>query len=233
MVTNRCLDLQKSARKSREVYVGPWLPEPIRTPEADTLEAAAIRRDQLSYAMLVLLERLTPTERAVFVLREALGFDYPEISELLGKQEANCRKLMSRARSKKGISEEEPVAAEAVELEWVNRFLTSLEQGNVDYVLSLLTEDVMLVSDGGGKVIAATHPIQTRDHVARILAAAYEGIKPYYQGNLHFEVAPLNGETSIVARSGAETVGAIFIQLRHGKLARIYVVRNPDKLTRV
>jgi RNA polymerase sigma factor (sigma-70 family) len=80
MVTNHCFNLQKSARKKREMYVGPWLPEPIRTPEADTLETTVVRRDLLSYAMLVLLERLTPTERAVFILREALGFDYPEIA---------------------------------------------------------------------------------------------------------------------------------------------------------
>ncbi|WP_314592130.1 RNA polymerase sigma factor SigJ [Paenibacillus terrigena] len=233
MVTNRCLDLQKSARKRREVYVGQWLPEPIRTPEEDTIETTVVRRDLLSYAMLVLLERLTPAERAVFVLREALGFDYPEIAELLGKRETNCRKLMSRARSKMGISEEETVAAEAVELEWVTRFLTSLEQGNVDQILSLLDEDVMLVSDGGGKVIAATRPIQTRDQVARFLLGTFEFIKPYYQGSLHIEFVPLNGETGIVLRSGDETVAAIFIQLRHGKFARIYVVRNPDKLTRV
>lgn len=233
MVTNRCLDLQKSARKRREVYVGSWLPEPIRTPDAGTLEAMVVRRDLLSYAMLVLLERLTPTERMVFVLREALGFDYPEIAEVLDKREANCRKLMSRAKSKMGISEEEPIAAEAVELEWASRFLTSLEQGNVDHVLSLLTEDVMLVSDGGGKVISATRPLQTRDHVARFLLAAFGGIKAYYQGSLHLEIAPLNGERGIVLRSGDETVGAIFIQLRRGKFARIYVVRNPDKLTRV
>lgn len=228
MVTNHCLNLQKSARKKRELYVGPWLPEPIRSPEA-----AVVRRDLLSYAMLVLLERLTPTERAVFILREALGFDYPEIAELLGKQEANCRKLMSRARSKLEISEEEPVEAEAVELEWVSRFLTSLEQGNVDHVLSLLTEDVMLVADGGGKVIAFKHPVQTRDHVARVLLDGFHGKKPYNHGKLHFEAAPLNGETGIVIRLGDEIVAAIFLQLRRGKLARIYAVRNPDKLARV
>jgi len=230
MVTNRCLNLQKSARKRREVYVGPWLPEPIRTSEADTLETTVVRRDLLSYAMLVLLERLTPTERAVFVLREALGFDYPDIAELLGKQESNCRKLLSRARSKMGISEEEPVMAKAVELEWVSRFITCLEQGDVNQVLSLLTEDVMLVSDGGGRTIATTHPIQSSDRVARILAAAFEGIKHYYKGCAYFEVAPLNGETGIVLRSGDEIAAAIFIQLRRGKLARIYAVQNPDKL---
>ncbi|MGG6312428.1 RNA polymerase sigma factor SigJ [Paenibacillus macerans] len=228
MVTNHCLNQQKSARKKREVYVGPWLPEPVRTPETDTLETTVVRRDLLSYAMLVLLERLTPTERTVFVLREALGFDYPEIAELLGKQEANCRKLMSRARSKMGISEDEPVAAETVELEWVSRFLISLEQGDVDHVMSLLTEDVMFVADGGGKVLAFKRPVQTRDQVARVLLDGFQSI----QGKFHFEAAPLNGETGIVIRSGNETVATLFIQLRRGKLARMYAVRNPDKLAR-
>ncbi|MFD1954939.1 sigma factor-like helix-turn-helix DNA-binding protein [Paenibacillus thailandensis] len=183
--------------------------------------------------MLVLLERLTPTERTVFVLREALGFDYPEIAELLDKQEANCRKLMSRARSKMGISEEEPIAAEAVEVEWVGRFLASLEQGNVDQLLSLLTEDVMLVADGGGKATAFKHPIQTRNHVARILLDGFGQIKRYDQGSIRFEVAPLNGETGIILRSEKEIVAALLIQLRRGKLAAMYAVRNPDKLARV
>lgn len=229
MVTNHCLNLQKSARMRREVYVGPWLPEPISTPEADTLETTVVRRDLLSYAMLVLLERLTFTERAVFVLREALDFGYPEIAELLGKQESNCRKLMSRARSKMGISEEETFATKASGSEWASRFLTSLEQGDVDHVLSLLTEDVILVSDGGGKVKAFKRPIQTRDPVARVLLSGFKHI----QGNIHVEVASLNGETSIVLHSGDETLAAIFVQLRRGKISRIYIVRNPDKLTRV
>lgn len=230
MVTNRCLDLQKSARRKREVYVGPWLPEPIRTPEEDMVEKV-VRRDMLSYAMLVLLERLTPTERAAFVLREALGFDYPEIAELLGKRETNCRMLVSRAKSKLGISEEEQVAAEAVDLDWVSRFLTSLEQGNVDHVLSLLSEDVILVTDGGGKVVAATSPIQTRDQVALILAGALHALKS--QGSVQAEFSPLNGETGIVLRSEGRTAAVIFLQHRRGKFDRIYVVRNPDKLTHV
>lgn len=233
MVTNHCLNLQKSARKKREIYVGPWLPEPVRTPETDPLETMVVRRDLLSYAMLVLLERLTPTERTVFVLREALGFDYPEIAELLGKQEANCRKLLSRARNKMGISEDEPIAAEAVELEWVSRFLTSLEQGNIDLVMTLLTEDAMFVADGGGKAKAFRHPVQTREHVARVLLDGIQSLRSDFQGGFHFEFVPLNGQTSIVIRSRNETVAALFIQLRRGKLARMYAVRNPDKLARV
>ncbi|WP_026701752.1 RNA polymerase sigma factor SigJ [Salibacterium aidingense] len=230
MVTNRCIDLQKSAQKRMEVYVGPWLPEPIRTQETDTQETV-VQRELLSYAMLVLLERLTPAERAVFVLREALAFGYSEIAELLDRRETNCRKLISRARSKMELSENETVAAEEVEWEWVSRFLTSLEHGNVDDVLSLLTKDVVLVSDGGGKVIAAARPIQTREHVAQFITGALKGLQPFYQEKLHLEPAPLNGETGIVLRSGDETAAAIFIQFRRGKFARIYVVRNPDKLT--
>lgn len=126
--------------------------------------------------------------------------DYPEIAELLGKRETNCRKLMSRARNKMGISEEETVATEAVELEWVSRFLTSLEQGNVAHVVSLLTEDVMLVSDGGEKVAAATRPLQTRDLMPRFLLGTFEGIESYYKGSHHFEFVPLNGETGLVLR---------------------------------
>ncbi|MFC0211790.1 RNA polymerase sigma factor SigJ [Paenibacillus chartarius] len=233
MVTNRCLNLRKSARKQREKYVGPWLPEPIRIPEAESLEMTVVRRDLLSYAMLVLLERLTPAERTVFVLREALGFEYPDIAELLGKKEVNCRKLFSRARSKMGISEEEPVAAEAAELEWVSRFLDSLEQGDADRVMSLLAEDVAFVADGGGKAIAFRHPVQTRDRVAQVLLDGLRSLRSYFHGDFHFELAPLNGETSIVIRSGDETVAALFMQLRRGKLAGMYAVRNPDKLARV
>lgn len=140
---------------------------------------------------------------------------------------------MSRAKSKMGISEEESVAAEAVELEWVSRFLTSLEQGNINLLLSLLTEDVLLVSDGGGKVLAFTRPIQMRNQVARFLAGAIEGIKPYYQGSLQTVLAPLNGETGILLLSGDKTVAAILLQCRDGKLSEIYIVRNPEKLTRV
>ncbi|WP_244535794.1 hypothetical protein [Lentibacillus halodurans] len=132
-----------------------------------------------------------------------------------------------------GISTEEQVKAEPTDLEWVSRFITSLEQGNVDHVLSLLSEDVMLVADGGGKITAFKHPVQTRDQVAHILAMTLSSAKTIYQSNIHFEVAPLNGGTGILLRSMDEIVATMFIHLHCGKLARIYVVRNPDKLTRI
>lgn len=172
MTTNRCLDLLKSARHKRELYTGPWLPEPIPTPEADSYDAV-VTKDLLSYAMLVLLERLSPAERAVFVLREAFGFDYGEIAGLVDKSEANCRKLISRAKGKLGIAPDAPIRAKETELgeQWMSRFLAALEQGNVTALLALLSADAELLTDGGGKVSAAIRPIVSGERVARFCSA--------------------------------------------------------------
>ena len=115
----------------------------------------------------------------------------------------------------------------------MSRFLASLKQGNVDRLLSLLTEDVMIVSDGGGKVNAFKHPVRTRGHVARILVEGLLNKIPHHQRNLHIEAAPLNGETGIVVRSLDETLVAMLLQIRHGKPAEMYAIGNPDKLVRV
>jgi RNA polymerase sigma-70 factor (TIGR02957 family) len=230
MVTNRCLDLLKSARKRREQYFGPWLPEPVSTRDSDSFESV-VRRDLLSYAMLVLLERLTPAERTVFVLREALVFDYPEIAALTGKNEANCRKLVSRARGKMGISPEEPINAEPAGEEWVRKFVAAMEQGNVDTVLSLLAEDVVLVSDGGGKVFAAAHPVKTRDHVARFLLGMMRQ-KPQLGGEFHVDFTPVNGQTGLVIRTRDSVDTVVMIHVENGVMKNLYLIRNPDKLTR-
>jgi RNA polymerase sigma-70 factor (TIGR02957 family) len=228
MVTNRCRDLLKSARKRREQYFGQWLPEPILTPNDESFEAV-VRDELLSYAMLVLLERLSPAERAVFVLREALGFEYPDIAELVDKSEANCRKLISRARGKMGITLEEPVHAEAASEEWVRRFLAALEQGNVDTVVSMLAKDVVLVSDGGGKAFAAVHPIESRDLVARFLLGLIRKV-PYYEGGVHVEMRDINGQTGLVVRSGEGIEVVALMHVERNSIRNLYFVRNPDKL---
>ncbi|MBO8164525.1 MAG: RNA polymerase sigma factor SigJ [Brevibacillus sp.] len=227
MVTNRCLDLLKSARKRREQYFGPWLPEPIRTPDGDSFESV-VRSDLLSYAMLVLLEWLSPAERAVFVLREALGFEYPAIAELTGKSVENCRKLMSRARQKMGITEEGPISVESAREEWVRRFLAALEQERVDTILSLLAEDVVLVSDGGGKVTAAAHPVTTRDRVARFLLGLIRKT-PHY-GGVDMEFTSLNRQTGVIIRSNGVIQAALLMHVKRGSVKNLYIVRNPDKL---
>jgi len=228
MATNRSLDFLKSARKQREQYVGPWLPEPIITAHTDTLDSV-IHHDLLSYAMLVLLERLTSSERAVFVLREALGFDYQDIAKLIDKSEVNCRKLMSRARDKMGISEADPVHAQPAGEEWVRRFVSELEQGNVKALLSLLAEEVVLISDGGGKVSAAIHPIKTRDHVSRFLFGLVQKT-PFANGSVQAELTMLNGQTGLILRSDEGIEGVTLFHVAQEGALHLYIVRNPDKL---
>ncbi|QOS98704.1 RNA polymerase sigma-70 factor [Brevibacterium sp. JNUCC-42] len=228
MTTNRCLDVLKSARKKRELYTGPWLPEPIPTPNADPFESV-VHKDLLSYAMLVLLERLSPAERAVFVLREALCFEYTDIADLVGKSEANCRKLVSRARSKMGITSDELISAEETGGEWISQFLFALEQANTEMLLSLLSEDAVLLSDGGGKRLAAIHPIVTRDRVARFLIGLIRKASQD-KADIRVELMPLNGQTGFVIRHGEYIETVVFLHIEQAAIRSIYFVRNPEKL---
>ena len=228
MVANRCRDLHKSARKRKEQYFGPWLPEPILVTEADPFESVE-RRSLLTYAMLVLMERLTPAERTVFVLREAFGFEYAGIAGMLEKSETACRKLMSRARTRMGMPLDETVRPEEAGEAWVFRFLEELAGGNVENVVALLAEDVTVVSDGGGKASAAVRPIESRDRVSAFLLGLAR--KPAPNGAPYrFEALCVNGQTGVVIRSdeGVETVALAHV--RDGRLKCLYLLRNPDKL---
>lgn len=232
MVTNRRIDEIKSARNRREQYYGPWLPEPIPAAYSESYEAVE-NHELLSYAMLVLLERLSPSERAVFVLREALGFDYPEIAGLIDKTEANCRKFMSRARGKMGITEDDLIGVGSMAEEWVSRFFTALSEGDAEHVLSLLADDAVLLSDGGGKVIAAARPVESKERVARFLIGILHQAQLEDGVALEIEVKELNHQTAVIFRQGRCVTGVIFVNIRNGLLQNIYIVRNPDKLLRI
>ena len=229
MVTNRCRDLGRSARKRRESYFGEWLPEPVPTSEDEVFEVIA-RDELLSYGTMVLLERLTPAERAVFVLREALGFEYADMAGILDKSEANCRKLYSRAKSKLGGPLPEPAAEPAPgEAAWVHDFLALLRQDKVDEVMSMLAKDVVLISDGGGKANAAVKPVVGRDFVSRFLLGVMR--KSSAPGEeMRFELVRVNGGLGllVLSRDGVDSV--VTVQVENGRILRIYMVRNPDKL---
>ncbi|SFE41416.1 RNA polymerase sigma-70 factor, ECF subfamily [Paenibacillus algorifonticola] len=232
MITNHCYDLLKSARKRREQYIGPWLPEPMQMTIDDGFEAV-MRSDLLSYAMLALLERLSPAERSVFVLREALSFDYAAIAEITGKSEMNCRKLLSRARGKMGVTEQELVGAGAVSDEWAQQFLSALSEGKVDTVLSMLAGDAVLLSDGGGKVSAAIRPIQTGEHVARFLLGIIRKEGQGENDGFKIEIAQLKGQTAIMFKQQERITSAVFLHIKNELLQNIYIIRNPDKLERM
>ncbi|MBD2871679.1 RNA polymerase sigma factor SigJ [Paenibacillus arenilitoris] len=231
MVANRCKDLYKSARRKREQYVGEWLPEPYLSSEDDGMEAV-VRDDLLSYATLVLLERLSPAERTVFVLREALGFDFKEIADLIDKSEVNCRKLLSRARSKMGIASEEAVRPEGDDREWARAFVEALKQGDLNRILSMLDQDVVLVADGGGKVSAAINPIIMPERVANLLLGSLRTAS-IVEGIPLIELGSINGQPGVMLRSkeGVHTVAMLHAE--GDRIRNVYIIRNPDKLHHV
>ncbi|MFC4812331.1 RNA polymerase sigma-70 factor [Paenibacillus sp. GCM10023250] len=234
MVTNRCRDLLKSARRKREQYVGEWLPEPFLTSPDDSMESSVVRDDLLSYAMIVLLERLSPSERAVFVLREALGFDYQEIAGLVDKSEPNCRKLFSRARAKMGIAPEELVRTEAETAgsEWVQGFLAALKQGNLNGLMSMLSQEVELVTDGGGKASVIPRPIATKRRVAAFLLGPLRQIATR-AGELAIELVQLNGQPGLILQTDDGVRSAVLFHVEGDAIRNFYVVRNPDKLAHI
>jgi RNA polymerase sigma-70 factor (ECF subfamily) len=165
----------------------------------------------------------------VYVLREAFAFGYKEIAELTDKSEANCRKLFSRANEKMGITEEHAVLLEKDSEAWVSRLLNAFGNGNVESILAILSEDVVLISDGGGKAVAALHPITSRERVAKFLIGLLKQI-PQYDGNISFEVKNINGQAGIVVLSDGEIITAILLHTSNDSIQNLYFIRNPDKL---
>ncbi|MCG7408716.1 RNA polymerase sigma-70 factor [Paenibacillus sp. ACRRX] len=230
-VTNRCINLLTSARKRREQYVGPWLPEPEVTNIDQQPEESAVLHEEVSYALLVLMEQLTPMERAVFILRDTLGYDYQEVANLVHKTPVNCRKIYSRVQQKLhadiGVT---PVGSElAAQLS--ASFIAASVSGDFHEFIELLTDDAVLYTDGGGIVRSAIFPILGRQ---RILAFM-EGVWPKgFFGSAHLS-ASINGRTGtvIIKNQGLAAVVTFQFDLELRKAERIYVVKNPEKLCHV
>ncbi|MBO9609376.1 MAG: RNA polymerase sigma factor SigJ [Paenibacillaceae bacterium] len=229
MVTNRCKDLYKAARRQREHYYGEWLPEPFVVPDHDAIETV-VRDDLLSYGMLVLLERLTPSERSVFVLHEAFGFKYGEIARMTDKSEANCRKLFSRASAKMVRDADKSVPREKANQAWVRGFLEALKQGDMNRIMVMLDQNVVSISDGGGKATAVLDPIRTREAVARFLLGPLRQAA-LVNGEARIEMQVMNGQPGLVVRSAEGVVHtAGMLQLENNRVCELFFVRNPDKL---
>ncbi|MBL1087018.1 RNA polymerase sigma-70 factor [Streptomyces actinomycinicus] len=226
-VTNLCLNRLTSARARREQYVGTWLPEPVVTADGTLgpLESAE-RRDQVSLALLVLLERLTPAERAVYVLREAFGYAHREIADVLELSEANCRQLYRRAALRVAEPEGRFEAAPERQADLVASFVTAAREGDLAALERLLAADVIWWADGGGRVTAALRPIEGRDKVVRFLA----GISRRFAPDTEFTAAEVNGEAALVTWAGGTLVAIAVPELRGGLITRVRAVVNPDKL---
>ena len=233
IVTRLCLDRLKSARTMREEYVGPWLPEPVATDTVRGPERSLALAESLSLAFMVLLETLSPEERAVFLLREVFDYEYGEIAAIVDTTSANCRQLFHRAKGR--LAERKPRFNAGTEetRALIDRFVRAFRDGNEDELTRVLAADVGLWSDGGGKALAARRPVLGRDHVVALLlgirrTAPATGIA---LESVTHEIVEVNGEPAIVMRV-AGAIEAVYVPaVEEGAIAALRIVRNPDKLT--
>ncbi len=224
-VTNLALNRLTSARATRETYIGPWLPEPVLTEPTAAQEAEMA--DSVSTAMLVVLETLTPVERAVFVLREVFGFSYAEIAEFIDRPDVTVRQIAHRARDHVQSRRPRRDADTTVRREVTEKFLAAAHGGDVNALMELLAPDVTLWNDGGGKVTAARRPLYGPDHVARWMLGAMA--KPSSAG-ARLEPALINGELGLLVLLGDYPIGALTYDILDGSIQDIRFQVNPDKL---
>ncbi len=224
ITTRLCLDQLKSARVKREEYFGHWLPEPIMTTDApDELLA---RHESISMAFLLLLETLSPVERAVFLLREVFDYNYGTIAQIVGKSEANCRQLHSRA--KKHVQSGHPrfVPSPQEQQQLVARLFSAMQLDDSDAFAMLLAEDIELHSDGGGKAAAATQPLHGRQTVMRFFFGLYHKRPP----NSTVALTEVNGAPAWVVRVDGKLDNVISFEISGKHISAIHIVRNPEKL---
>ncbi|MFD7710513.1 RNA polymerase sigma factor SigJ [Streptomyces sp. NPDC059786] len=232
VTTRLAIDRLRHLRSRREAYVGPWLPEPYVTDYAGTVPDAAERAvlaDSVSLAVLVVLESLSPLERAVFVLREAFGYPYADIAAVLDRGEAAVRQLAGRAR--KHVDERRPryEVDPAERRALTERFLAAAAGGDLAGLMSLLAPDARLIGDSGGLAKAPVRVIESADKVARFLhGAARKGIEAPA-----FRLAEINGGDALVVRSGDHVDSVFQLDVADGRIQCVYIIRNPEKLRSV
>jgi RNA polymerase sigma-70 factor (ECF subfamily) len=231
VVTRISIDVLRSARVRREEYVGQWLPEPLLTDPYEDPARSAELADSVSMAALLVLERLSPLERAVFVLREVFGFGFDEVASAVGRSEAACRQLAGRAR--RHMEGGRPrFEADRREREGLSaRFFDALRDGDVDGLRELLAADVQMVGDGGGKAPAFARSVIGADNVARVLAINFPVLA---EVEARVEPCQLNGQPGAIIRDrDAKVVGTMVLDVLGGRIQTIRSVVNPDKLAHV
>lgn len=230
IVTRLCLDFLASARVRREAYVGPWLPEPLLvSTESEEAEGLVERYESISMAFLVLLESLSPLERAVFLLREVFAYDYPEVAQIVEKSEANCRQIVRRAKERISAGRPRFTPDRQRGERLVARFVDACAGGDLAGLESVLAADITLWSDGGGKVQAARNPIHGANNVARFLLGILRNPPP----DMSVEVAPVNGGPGLIVYSGGRVQSVLTFDVGEERIEAIRVVVNPEKLVRV
>lgn len=233
--TRICLDVLKSARVRREAYVGPWLPDPVTDTAALAPETQTELAEDLSVALLLALDRLSPLERAAFLLHDVFDYSFTEVADTLGRNEAACRQLASRARTR--VREARPAGAiptraasssvDAKHAELLSAFLTASRSGDVGTLTRLLASDAKVVSDGGGKVAAALNVIEGAGRVAAFLAGV---VRKGWTDDWTVRFDTINGLPGLIVSGANGLVQTVAVEIEGDVAKAIYVVRNPDKL---
>jgi Sigma-70, region 4 len=230
-VTNTALNRLRAARARREAYIGPWLPEPLLTATGPDTEGRAELAESVSVAMLVVLESLTPDERAVFVLREVFGFSYAEIGSALGRSAPAVRQLAHRAREHVQARRPRFEVDRDQQREVTDRFLAAAAGGDIDGLMTVLAPDVTLLGDGGGKARAPMRPITGAAKVARFMAAVAN--RPYMGmdiSDMSVAAVEINGTLGTLITVGGRPITALTFAVAGGRITAIQLLANPDKL---
>ena len=231
VVTRMSIDVLRSARVRREEYVGPWFPEPLLTDPYEDPERSAELADSLSTAALLLLERLSPLERAVFVLREVFGFGFPEVASAVGRSEAACRQLAVRARRHMDAGRPRFEADRREREELAERFFDAFREGDVDGLRELLAADVQMIGDGGGKAPQWARSIIGAEKLARVLVSI---VSPFVRIGGVVEPHEVNGQPGAIFRDrDGKVLNTWTLDILDGRIHTIRAVINPDKLGHV
>lgn len=226
IVVRLCIDQLRSARSKREVYVGPWLPEPVSTEQHPELVQTAMRAESLSFAFLVMLENLKPLERAVFLLREVFEYDYEEIAAIVGKSAANCRQVLHRAHERLGERRPRFAVSHEQQERITHQFLRASTGGDMQGLLNLLTTDIVLTADGGGKAQAGLKPVYGADRVSRGFMGSILKMPP----GVVARVEEINGQPALVGYLDGRPYAVVLLEIEEDRVGRVYIVMNPDKL---
>jgi len=226
MTVRACIDHLRSARRRREVYVGPWLPEPVPT-GGDAVDPGEHleRADSISMAFLVILQALSPAERAAFLLRVVFDYEYDEIAAILSRSPGACRQLVSRAREHLRSGRRRFDTSVAANRRLTERFLDAARGGDVAGLVRMLADDATLWADGGGKVAAAINPVEGADRVARYMAGIFSR-----QPRLEATIENVNGESAIVLRWKGRIDSVISLAVDGSRIVGVFNQRNPEKL---
>jgi RNA polymerase sigma-70 factor (ECF subfamily) len=229
IVTRLCIDRRQSIEERKKTYIGPWLPDPVVEAGAADLTDRIETAESVSLALLLVLESLSPVERAAFLLKRIFDYGYGEIAEILGKTEANCRQLVSRAedhiQQRRPRFDARPEEAERL----TSAFLAACSSGDMQGLLDVLTPEAVLYSDGGGKATAALAPIVGADKIARLFA----GILKKAPAGIGIRDVRVNGQPGLLVTIDGQVIQVMTFDIDQGRIAACYVVRNPEKLARV